>query len=84
MSAMGSSMTFTRPSKGERRLLSRAGGEQREHGEEAEQRDLVCTRSLGGGRGGGDISGLGDALMLSNLVFLVRTISIGSKGNDSN
>ena len=63
MSAMGSSTAFTRPPKGERRLLSRAGGEQRAHGEEAGPSDLVCTRSSGGWRGGGDASGFGDALI---------------------
>ena len=67
MSAHGSSMAFTRPSNGERRLLARAGGEQRIHNEEAEPEDLVCTRSSGGGRGGGDFRGLDDALLIVSL-----------------
>ena len=52
-SAMGSSTAITRSSKGERRLLARAAGEQRPHGEEAGPSDLVCTRSSGGWLGGG-------------------------------
>ena len=65
MRARGSSTAFTRPSKGERRLLARAGGEQSIHGEEGGPEDLVCTRSSGGGRGGGDFSGLGDDALIS-------------------
>ena len=63
MSATGSSVTFLLPSKGERRHSSRAGGEQRTHGEDAGPEDLVCARSAGGWRGGGDASGFGDALI---------------------
>jgi hypothetical protein len=66
MSAAGSSMALMRPSKGERRLTSRAGGEHRTHGDEAGPEDLVCTRSSGGGRRGGGDFRIGDALMLSN------------------
>ena len=66
MSAAGSSMALMRPSKGERRLTSRAGGEHRAHGDEAGPEDLVCTRSSGGGRRGGGDFRIGDALMLSN------------------
>ena len=66
MSAGGSSAAFTEPSKGERRRFSRAGGEQRMHGEEEAREGWVCTRSSGGRRGAGDVSAFGDALMLSN------------------
>jgi hypothetical protein len=64
MSETWSSMTWNVSSKGERRPFSRAGGEQRLHEDKDAQEDLVCTRSSGGRRGGGDASGLGDARML--------------------
>ena len=65
--ASTASMALMRPSKGERRLTSRAGGEHsRTHGDEAGPEDLVCTRSSGGGRRGGGDFRIGDALMLSN------------------
>ena len=71
MIAAGSSTAVARPSKGERTASPSAGGEQTEHGEEAGPQDLVCARSSGGGRDGGDLIGLHDerdALMLSESV----------------
>ena len=60
MRPTGSSVALTWASKGERTPSPRQGGEQSAHGDSAGPADLVCARSSGGRRGGGDRKGFGD------------------------